>query len=276
MSLTTAQFIVFMERLARTWADNDTPMSLAHFTEDAVYIEPPDLQGYQGHNQLRLFFNDLTPGTKMEWHNLWFNENAQCGAGEYSFSLGEWTNQANHGVAVVELRDGKIAVWREYQRKGPVEFEDFLGLSAGQKPGTAGSSQPLSNEQSQRGLLKLRNFLQKIPAISELETSEAGDNEWWVKFSIDIKSPIAWHVVQELGHLLNYIAVSERLPTLFMPVSPPPYLNGGPDEYLSWVIESRGPNIDAGEITRVLEGRLPNPVDEIEAWLDNEDEDDED
>jgi hypothetical protein len=51
-----------------------------------------------------------------------------------------------------------------------------------------------------------------------------------VKFAIDIEHPLAWSVVQELGHVLNYVSLEERLPTVFMPVSPPPYMNGGPDE----------------------------------------------
>jgi hypothetical protein len=283
LNLTSAQFVNFMERLARTWVENDTPMSLAHFTEDAVYIEPPDLQRYRGHNELRLFFNNLTLGTTMTWHNLWFDESTQCGAGEYSFSLGGWAGEANHGVAIVEMRDGLIATWREYQRRGPVSFESFTGVGSREVSEVkepmpdlgAGMGQLFSNERLQRGVQKLRAYLEKIPAVSEVATSDANEPEWWLKFSIDIDSPIAWHVVQELGHILNYISMNERLPTLFMPVSPPPYINGGPEDFLSWVIEARGPGVDAGEICRVLEERLPVPVDEIDAWLDQDADDDE-
>lgn len=54
----------------------------------------------------------------MIWHHLFFNETSQKGASEYSF--GEQSDkQVDNGVAVVELRGGKIAVWREYQRRGP-------------------------------------------------------------------------------------------------------------------------------------------------------------
>src|SRR6266700_1083766 len=42
-----------------------------------------------------------------------------------------------------------------------------------------------------------------------------------------------------VGACLNYVSISERLPTAFMPVLPPVYLNGGPREFLSWVIESK-------------------------------------
>ena len=73
-----------------------------------------------------------------------------------------------------------------------------------------------------------------------------------------------------MGFVLNYLSVEERLPTRFMPVSPPPALNGGPAEHLSWVIEATIPFLDAGIIADVLEERLPDPVDEEDRWLEHE------
>lgn len=87
-----------------------------------------------------------------------------------------------------------------------------------------------------------------------------------MKFTIDISHPLAWNVVQEMGHVLNYISIKERLPTVFMPVSPPPYMNGGPDEFLSWVIEAKDPDFRPGTCADWLEGRLPQPVDDEAAW----------
>ena len=91
-------------------------------------------------------------------------------------------------------------------------------------------------------------------------TGWGSETAWWVKFVIDVSDPLAWRVVQELGHILNYLSVSERLPTVFMPVSPPPYLNGGPTEFLSWVIECRDHNNTPEIVAKWLEGRLPRPV----------------
>ncbi len=51
-----------------------------------------------------------------------------------------------------------------------------------------------------------------------------------------------------------------------MPVSPPPYMNGGPDEFLSWVIEAKDPDFRPGTCADWLEGRLPQPVDDEAAW----------
>ena len=86
----------------------------------------------------------------------------------------------------------------------------------------------------------LIDYLHLLPGMDDTIGSGAlEDGGWWVKFHIDIGHPLAWNVVQELGHVLNYVSIHERLPTVFKPVSPPPYLNGGPKDVLSWVIECK-------------------------------------
>jgi hypothetical protein len=88
----------------------------------------------------------------------------------------------------------------------------------------------------------LEAYLASVPGISpRFGHGQEPDGRWWVKLTIDIGHPLAWHVVQELGHVLNYLSTTERLPTTFKPVSPPPYLNGGPRAFLSWVIECADP-----------------------------------
>jgi hypothetical protein len=114
---------------------------------------------------------------------------------------------------------------------------------------------------------KLLAYLKRVPAISPaISTERFDDGNWWVKFEIDITHPLAWHVVQEFGCVLNYLSIDERLPTVFMPVSPAPYLNGGPEDYLSWVIESKDPSFKPDSAADWLEGRLPQPVDDLAQW----------
>lgn len=118
----------------------------------------------------------------------------------------------------------------------------------------------------------LLEFLERVPAVQTNQTpsrgfgSGEGDGIWWVKLAIDIDHPLAWSVVQEFGHVLNLISVQERLPTVFKPVSPPPYLNGGPRDFLSWVIECPTDAMDPATVAQWLQGRLPNPVDDLEQW----------
>lgn len=119
----------------------------------------------------------------------------------------------------------------------------------------------------------LEAYLLRIPGLQgPVGKGAFPDGNWWVKFTIDTKHPLAWHVVQELGCVLNYLSIEERLPTVFMPVSPPPYMNGGPRDFLSWVIESKDPGFESASCAKWLEGRLPQPVDDLSQWEDEEDD----
>ncbi len=119
---------------------------------------------------------------------------------------------------------------------------------------------------------KLLSFLASTPAIEVNETPSRGfgsgieDGLWWVKFSLHLEHPLAWNVVQEFGHVLNYLSLSERLPTVFKPVSPPPYLNGAPHEFLSWLIECPEVRMKPETVADWLESRLPRPVNDLQAW----------
>lgn len=118
-------------------------------------------------------------------------------------------------------------------------------------------------------------FLARVPAIEKhFGSGLFGDGNWWVKFSIDTQHELAWSTVQEMGFVLNYVSLDERLPTVFKPVSPPPYLNGGP-EFLSWVIESLEPGFSPSNAAEWLEGRMPRPVEDKMQWPIFDTEDDE-
>ena len=123
--MTVAELTALLERLATAWSTQDTELALSCFTEDAVYVEPPDIQIYIGHEQLRPYFAALTPGTVMRFHNVLLDEGGRVGAGEYTFGSVD-DPVADHGVAIVELENDRIARWREYQRKGPALFSEFV------------------------------------------------------------------------------------------------------------------------------------------------------
>src|SRR5215217_152973 len=118
---------------------------------------------------------------------------------------------------------------------------------------------------------KLLAFLERLPAINlpagrkSIGRGVFESGNWWLKFHLDTNHPLAWRHVQELGFVLNYVSVSERLPTVFMPVSPPPYMNGGV-EFLSWVIESTHSTFSPSRCAEWLQCRLPDPVDDPAQW----------
>ena len=114
-------------------------------------------------------------------------------------------------------------------------------------------------------------FIERLPALDSpagrksIGYGQFEDGNWWIKFRLDPNHPLAWRHVQELGFVLNLLSMEERLPTVFKPVSPPPYLNGGL-EFLSWVIESTVPTFSPATCAEWLEGRLPRPVDDLSQW----------
>jgi hypothetical protein len=113
----------------------------------------------------------------------------------------------------------------------------------------------------------LIDFLSKVPTVKQgIGTGVFDDGLWWVKFAIDIEHQLAWHTVQEIGHVVNYVSLEERLATVLYPISSAPYLNGGPKKFLMWVIESKNIDFTPDDLAEWLEGRLPNPVDDLEAW----------
>lgn len=122
---THAQFSQLMNRLAAAWSEQDTETALECFSKTAIYMEPPNIQLYRGHEQLRPYFAALEPGTYLTLHNLCFNESTQVGMAEYTFGIAG-KDIADVGIIVVTLANGKIINWREYQQKGPADFNQFI------------------------------------------------------------------------------------------------------------------------------------------------------
>ena len=121
------EFGALMNRLADAWSRQDTKQAVSCFAPDAIYMEPPDKQLYRGHWQLGPYFAALRPGTFMVFHRVSLDESKQVGFGEFSFGR-TGAKTADHGVAVVELRDGRIRLWREYVQPGPAAFETFVAI----------------------------------------------------------------------------------------------------------------------------------------------------
>jgi hypothetical protein len=114
---------------------------------------------------------------------------------------------------------------------------------------------------------ELKAFIARIPSVKgNIASGQNAEGLWWVKFRVDIDNPLAWNVVQELGNIVNYLSVEERLPTKFFPVSPPSYLNGGPKDFLSWVIETDVQGFSSKDLCAWLEARMPRPVDDLAQW----------
>ena len=59
-ALTSAQFRELMETVSAGWNAGDAQKAADRFTEDALYLEPPDKQFYSGRPALYEFFGGAT------------------------------------------------------------------------------------------------------------------------------------------------------------------------------------------------------------------------
>src|SRR5215207_10741520 len=124
MRSTITEFEYLMQTISDGWNEGNAPKAAACFSEDAIYVEPPDVQLYHGRDELYQFFGgDQGPDTpmKMTWHHLAFNEDEQIGFGEYTFVM----HRRYHGIVVVRIESGLIKQWREYQYRAELNWEDF-------------------------------------------------------------------------------------------------------------------------------------------------------
>jgi hypothetical protein len=115
-----------MQTVARSWSAGDARTAADCFAEDAVYVEPPDRQTYVGRARLvAISGGDDPPDMSMTWHHLAFDPKGQIGFGEYTFR----GRRQYHGIAVVQVRDGLIRRWREYQYRDERDWPAFIGDS---------------------------------------------------------------------------------------------------------------------------------------------------
>ncbi len=124
-----SDFKKLMQTVADGWNRHDPKRSVDCFTEDAIYMEPPDKQLIFGKDSLFKYF-DSPKQMKLVWHQLMFDEDKQIGAGEFTFTMED--RRGNHGVVVVELKDGRINFWREYYTISDLDFKEFIS-SKGKK-----------------------------------------------------------------------------------------------------------------------------------------------
>jgi hypothetical protein len=121
-------FTELIATVAKGWMTQRPELALACFSPEAVYLEPPDIQLFIGHDQLRPYFAAVPAGTEMTIHRVWFDPVTQTGSFEYTFA-GPGRQIASHGMTAISLVDGRIQEWCEFQREGPRAWRDFRALA---------------------------------------------------------------------------------------------------------------------------------------------------
>lgn len=125
--MTSDEFERLLERIAQGWSAGDADLAAACFAPDAIYIEPPDRQRYVGRAAIwELSGGEDPPPMSMTWHQVVFDEGRQLGAGEYTFR----GRRQYHGLVIIEVHDGVIRRWREYQYASDLPWDEFVADSA--------------------------------------------------------------------------------------------------------------------------------------------------
>jgi SnoaL-like domain len=120
-----AEFQKLLQIVADGWNEGNARKAADCFTEDAIYIEPPDKQIYVGRKALFEFFGgdkNPDPPMSMTWHHRAFNEDSQIGFGEYTYQGGN----RYHGIVIIKIKNGKISNWHEYQYKSNLDWKKFI------------------------------------------------------------------------------------------------------------------------------------------------------
>ena len=121
-----AGFAELMRTLAHAWSTGDARTAADCFTADVVYVEPPDRQRYVGRAEVfELSGGDDPPAMSMTWHHLVYDPEQRIGFGEYTFR----GRRQYHGIVAVQIREGGIARWREYQYPDDADWDRFVGDS---------------------------------------------------------------------------------------------------------------------------------------------------
>lgn len=122
--MTGSEFSALVTRLAAAWSDGRPTDAADCFTDDIVYVEPPDRQRYVGRDEIyELSGGDAPPAMTMALHHVAFDEDTQAGFVEYTFR----GRRQYHGIAYLAVRDGRIRQWREYQYAAEQDWATFIG-----------------------------------------------------------------------------------------------------------------------------------------------------
>jgi hypothetical protein len=125
--LDSAGFDRLLERVAEAWRTGRPDDAVSCFASDIVYVEPGGRQAYRGLDMIRdLSGGDDPSPMDMRWHTTLFDKARQLGAGEYTFR----GQRQFHGFVLVQVQNGRIHLWREYQYHDEGPWSEFVGDSA--------------------------------------------------------------------------------------------------------------------------------------------------
>jgi hypothetical protein len=119
--MTSSDFDDLLTELAEGWTNREYTSVAACFADDVYYSDPQNYTIRDRSSLLTFFKDDDGEPQSCKFHNHVFDETHQLGVAEYTY---EGTFRY-HGTVWIELRNDKIASWREYQHKSNKDWKEF-------------------------------------------------------------------------------------------------------------------------------------------------------
>lgn len=119
--MTENEFNNLLANLATGWTNRDYAAVADHFADDLFYSDPQNYTLVDRTSLLEFFEDDDGQPQSCKVHGHLFDEDRQCGVAEYTY---EGTFRY-HGTVWIELKEDKIASWREYQHRSEKDWKEF-------------------------------------------------------------------------------------------------------------------------------------------------------
>ena len=119
--MTSSDFDQMLKALAKGWTNREYAFVAEHFAEDVFYSDPQNYTIHDRESLLAFFEDDDGKPQSCAFHDQVFHEARQIGVAEYTY---EGTFRFN-GTVWIELRDDKIASWREYQHRSEKDWNEY-------------------------------------------------------------------------------------------------------------------------------------------------------
>ena len=116
-----SEFRSLLDALVDGWTAGEYERVASHFSENAFYSDAFTYKFRDRASLLAFFQDDGGEPHSCVFHESMFDEQRQMGVAEYTYR----GTYLYHGTVWIQLRDGKIISWREYQHTSDKTREEL-------------------------------------------------------------------------------------------------------------------------------------------------------
>ena len=119
--MNTTEFRAMLALLADGWSQGEYRLVASRFADQIFYCDPKNYTFHTREALLAFFEDDGGKQQYCKFHNSLFDEQRQLGVAEFTY-VGTF---CYHGTVWIEIRDGQIVSWREYQHISDKNWDEF-------------------------------------------------------------------------------------------------------------------------------------------------------